>query len=154
VGISTKRVECRHQVRIRTKRCWAPCCATKLISLRAKSQTLDVRYGSISRDNGRFASCPLYPKADMFSVELDVCFVPQAALATLDKHQLSHHPPEAAQHVEWNRPPTAMFSRSSLKRSTAASVCKTSTWMSFSDKTSHEGMLRSWDRARREVVPL
>src|SRR6478609_5369125 len=75
-------------------------------------------------------------KTDIPQREWHVRFVPQADLATLDKHQLSHHPPEAAQHVEWNRPPTAMFSRSSLKRSTAASVCKTSTWMSFLDKTS------------------
>jgi len=73
-------------------------------------------------------------KTDIPQREWHVRFVPQADLATLDKHKLSHHPPEAAQHVEWNRPPTAMFSRSSLKRSTAASVCKTSTWMSFLDK--------------------
>src|SRR6478735_1902271 len=78
----------------------------------------------------------LRSKADILQDGFHVRFVPQADLATLDKHQLSHHPPEAAQHVEWNRPPTAMFSRSSLKRSTAASVCKTSTWMSFLDKAS------------------
>ena len=34
-----------------------------------------------------------------------------------------------SQHVEWNKPPTGMFSRSSLKRFTAASVYKTSIWM-------------------------
>ena len=35
--------------------------------------------------------------------------------------------PACAQQVEWNRPPTGSFSRSSLKRATAASVCSTST---------------------------
>src|SRR4029077_4629228 len=78
----------------------------------------------------------LRSKADILQHGFHVRFVPQADLATLDKHQLLHHSPEAAQHLEWNRPPLPMFSRSSLKPSTAASVCKTSTWMSFLDKTS------------------
>jgi NAD(P)-dependent dehydrogenase (short-subunit alcohol dehydrogenase family) len=50
-----------------TMRCWVPCRATKLISLRAKSQTLDVRFGSL---------------ADIVQRPRHVCSSPQSRLSS------------------------------------------------------------------------